>query len=371
MSLLEDYIRDLKEIVNFDSGTGNAAGVTRAAGIMQRHYESIGFKAELVDLGDEVGRGMLAVNKPGAAHYDVLLNAHLDTVFPDGTAAERPFRLEGDRITGPGCMDCKGGVMAFYYALKTLPRETLDRLSIAVACNPDEETGSKNSHEWLSELAKKSSCALVGEPGRPNNALIRSRKGIEGYIVNFTGRAAHAGNNPEKGRDANLAMMRFTLEAVKLNDMPAGVSVCATLVKGGTIQNSISDTAEVYFDTRFKTDEQGAALDRAMRALAAKSWGENIGVTLRTDHSRPAMPYSELSRPIVEKISEAARKAGFEPLWADAGGGSDASYMARAGIPAVDGCGPAGGGAHSKNEYLLVNTIEQRIAMIRNFLVSL
>ena len=129
-------------------------------------------------------------------------------------------------------MDCKGGVVAFFYALKTLPPDVLNRLSIAVACNPDEESGSVYSHEWLSRLAKQCDRALVGEPGRPDDSLIQSRKGIRGYVVKFRGKASHAGNHPEEGRDANIALMKFTLEAYKLNDLPHGVSVSPTVMQG-------------------------------------------------------------------------------------------------------------------------------------------
>ena len=368
MALVEDYIRDLKEITSFDSGSRNIEGVAKAASIMKRHYDSIGFATNFVDLGPAVGPGLFATNKPDADHYDILLNAHLDTVFPDGTAAKRPFRIEGDRIYAPGCMDCKGGVVAFFYALKTLPPDVLNRLSIAVACNPDEESGSVYSHEWLSRLAKQCDRALVGEPGRPDDSLIQSRKGIRGYVVKFRGKASHAGNHPEEGRDANIALMKFTLEAYKLNDLPHGVSVSPTVMQGGSIRNAISDASEIYLDTRFLRDEQIEKLDRELRELVSRTWVDGVTAELTIDHGRPAMPKTEKTEELIRLVNQAAKMAGFDAQWVDAGGGSDAAYMAAAGIPAVDGCGPAGGGAHSPNEYLRIDTIEERITMIRNVL---
>ena len=106
MSVLDSYMKDLAELVNKDRGTANIAGVTEAAKIMKGHLESIGFKADLVDLGPNAGNGLFATNKPIADHYDVLFNAHLDTVFPDGTAAARPLTVKGDRAYGPGCSAC-------------------------------------------------------------------------------------------------------------------------------------------------------------------------------------------------------------------------------------------------------------------------
>ena len=118
MSMLEEYVRDLAELVNRDCGTTNCAGVTSAAEVMKRHFESIGWEAELVDLGPTAGRGLICRNKPGSTECDVIFNAHLDTVYPDGTVAQRPFRVEDGTVYGQGCADCKAGVIAIFHALK-------------------------------------------------------------------------------------------------------------------------------------------------------------------------------------------------------------------------------------------------------------
>lgn len=147
MSLLQEYLKDLEEVVNVDCGSASTEGVTKVARIMQRHYDEMGFHTELVDFGPEAGKGLFATNKPGAEHFDLMLNAHLDTVFPDGTVAKRPFRIEGDRVRGPGCGDCKAGVIAILHALKNARPEDLDRLAIAVCHNPDEEISSIYSRD--------------------------------------------------------------------------------------------------------------------------------------------------------------------------------------------------------------------------------
>ena len=218
MFCLNDYLRDLQEVVDLDCGSSNCTGVTRAAEIMKRRFDAIGFAAELVDLGSQAGRGLFAVNQPNADHYDVLFNAHLDTVYPDGTAALRPFTVDKERISGAGCADCKAGVVAIFHALKNARSQDLNRLSIAVAYNPDEEISSVSSGAWLSSLAQKSRLAVVCEPGRPNGAFVRSRKGRAVWKVVFRGVAAHAGNNPQDGRSAILAAARFTLEVNQLQD---------------------------------------------------------------------------------------------------------------------------------------------------------
>ena len=118
--MLEAYLKDLAEVVNIDCGSANVEGVTKVAHIMKAHFDSIGWHTELVDVGPKAGKGVFATNKPEATTYDIMFNAHLDTVFPEGEAERRPFKIEGDRVYGPGCGDCKAGVIAIFHALKEL-----------------------------------------------------------------------------------------------------------------------------------------------------------------------------------------------------------------------------------------------------------
>jgi len=178
MAILSDYLKDLEYVVNRDCGTENTANITTVAEYLRQQYAAIGFTSELVDLGDKAGRAVLARNKPQADRYDVLFNAHLDTVFPDGTAAKRPLRIEGDIAYGPGVSDCKGGVLTILHALKVARQEDLERLSIAVLHNPDEEIGSPSSTTWLCEHAKKAKRVIVCEPARDQGELLKARKGL-------------------------------------------------------------------------------------------------------------------------------------------------------------------------------------------------
>ena len=368
MSMLETYLNDLAELVNFDCGTSNHEGVTHATEIMKRHFESIGFTCELVDLGDTVGHGLLARNKPEADKYDVLMNAHLDTVFPDGTAAARPMRVDGDRAYGPGVSDCKSGVLAIFYAVRSLPVEVRNRLSICVALNPDEEVGSKASTPWLCEHAAKARNVLVFEAARANGALVRSRKGMAGYEVTFHGKAAHAGNNPQDGANANIAAMAFGLAAANLADAELGTTVNPGVIHGGTVANVISDECRVVLDTRYWFDEHHDVLDKAIRELVDREWVKGVTQTLRVTTHSPAMPLSPDTKQLVATITEAARLEGFEADWVDAGGGSDGNHMAAMRVPVIDGCGPAGGEFHCDREFLRLDTVEERIRMVTRFL---
>lgn len=367
MSLLDDYLKDLAPLVNLDCGTANTAGVTRAAEIMKGYFESIGFQCDLVDLGPNAGRGLIARNKPESETIDVLLNGHLDTVFPDGTAAERPLSVEGDLARGPGCSDCKGGVLAAYWACKTARPEDLERLSICCAFNPDEETGSQASHEWLARIGAKARCALIVEAARAGGELVRSRKGVAEIKFVFTGKSAHAGNNPFDGANANVAAARLALAAYELADAERGITVNPGVIHGGTAANVIPNRCELRLDLRFRFDEDGEEIISAVMALAGRTWADGVTQTAENMGSMPAMPLSEATQALTGKISEAARMAGFEAKYVDAGGGSDGNRIAKAGIPVIDGCGPAGAGFHTENEYLRLDTVEERIRMLTNF----
>ena len=367
MSVLKDYLRDLAPLVNLDCGTHNAAGVARAAAIMKGLFDSIGFATELVELDPKFGPVLVAKNKPESDHFDVLFNGHLDTVFPDGTAAARPFSIDGDRAHGPGCSDCKSGVLAAYYACKLARPEDLERLSICCVFNPDEEWGSPCSHAFLAKIGARASRALIFEAARANGELVRSRKGVGDYRITFHGRTAHAGNNPEAGANANLAAIRFALAASELADPSIGTTVNPGVIEGGTASNVISAQCRLNIDTRYRFDKDGEALDAQLEAFIRRTWVEGVTQEM-TKILVPAMPLSENTKELAAQITEAAKMAGFEAKWVDAGGGSDGNRIARAGIPVVDGCGPAGAGFHTDREYLRLDTVEERIRMLVNFL---
>lgn len=163
---LEKYIDELQTLVNVDCGTQTVAGVAQVAAVMRELWLQEGWNTEQIDLGSAVGPALLATNKPYATQYDVLLIGHLDTVFPAGTVAERPMSRDESRLYGPGVSDMKSGLLNIVWAMRTLPAEHLERLSIAVAMNPDEETGSVHSSEWIGELAKRAACWSAKPPGQ-------------------------------------------------------------------------------------------------------------------------------------------------------------------------------------------------------------
>lgn len=365
--MVQEFLKDLEKVVNVDAGTACTEGVKQVAETFKQWYEGIGFTAKLVDLGDKVGPALFATNKPEATRYDVMLNAHLDTVFPAGTVAVRPMTINGDRAYGPGVLDCKAGCMTIYYALKNLPKETLDKLSILVACNPDEETGSVSSHDWLKECASKSDRALIFEPAREGGELVCARKGSSTYKITFHGVSAHAGNNPERGCDAIYAMVKFIAAVKELADWDRGITLNFGAVRGGTVANVVADFAETQLDLRVWNDDDYNEVNSKIMELAKQEWVKGVTQEIVETNHHGAMPLSEATKAMAGLIEEAAKIEGYDIAWMKAGGASDGNTTAAMGVPTLDGLGPVGGGMHCDKEYLEINSIEKHIKVAERF----
>ena len=296
-----------------------------------------------------------------------MLNAHLDTVFPEGTVAQRPMTIKGDRAYGPGVLDCKAGAMTIVYALKNLPKETLDKLAILVACNPDEETGSVSSHDWLKECAAKSDRALIFEPAREGGELVCARKGSSTYRITFHGVSAHAGNNPERGCDAIYAMVQFIMAVKQLADWDRGITLNFGAIKGGTVANVVADFAETELDLRVWNDEDYDEINAKIMQLAQQEWVKGVTQEIVEKNHHAAMPLSEATKAMAGLIEEAAKLEGYDIAWMKAGGASDGNTTASMGVPTLDGLGPVGGGMHCDKEYLEINSIEKHIKVAERF----
>ena len=365
---LQLYIDELRPLVDIDCGTTTLDGVAHVAGLMRQKYLDMGWHAELVDLGPAVGPGVLATNKPGAEHYDVLLVGHLDTVFPVGTVAERPLSIDGNIARGPGAADMKAGLLNIAWALRGLDPETLDRLAICVAMNPDEETGSVHSHDWIGRYAQKSRCVLVAEAARTDGTLVKARKGVGMYQIDFKGVAAHAGNDHEKGRSAVTELAHWTLALNTLTDYAAGTTVNVGQISGGTASNVVPEHASATIDIRFWKTSEFEKIERALHDLQAQPFTPDVSITLKRLSVMPAMEASAKTEALMQTVEAAGAEMGLTIGWKAVGGGSDANHTAALGIPSLDGLGPIGGNFHNENEYLELDSVLPRIQLLQNVL---
>ncbi|MGO3908633.1 M20 family metallopeptidase [Huaxiibacter chinensis] len=362
---LDHYIEELKTLVNVDCGTQTLEGVARVADIIESLWQREGWHTEQVNLGDNVGPGVFVSNKPQAEQFDVLLVGHLDTVFPAGTVACRPMRQDATRLYGPGVSDMKSGLLNILWAMRGLDAKDKERLAIAVAMNPDEETGSVWSHEWIGELAKRSRCVLVCEAARADGSLVKSRKGMAGYHLTFSGVAAHAGNEPEKGRSAITALARSILAINALADLDKGTTLNVGVIHGGSAANVVAESAIAELDVRFWENDEYDRVHHALNALCEKGFFEGVTTSLTRVNHKPAMAASEATQALMKQVEAAGREEGIPITWQAVGGGSDANHTAALGIPTLDGLGPVGAGFHSPTEWLDIASIEPRIRLLR------
>ncbi|AFJ46357.1 M20 family metallopeptidase [Shimwellia blattae] len=368
---LNHYFAELRQLVNVDCGTHTLAGVAEVAGIMAGLWREQGWQVDKVDLGPQAGPGLLVTNKPGASQYDVLLVGHLDTVFPEGTVAQRPFSQDDTRAYGPGVSDMKSGLLNILWAIRGLAPEHQQRLSIAVAMNPDEETGSVHSHQWIGELAKRSRVVLVCEAARADGSLVKARKGMAGYHLHFSGVAAHAGNEPEKGRSAITALAQAVLAINALGNPELGTTLNIGVVSGGSAANVVPDSATAELDVRFWDNNEYQRVNSQLSALCQQGFLDEVTTTLKPVNHKPAMAASADTQGLMALVEQAGQQEGVPVTWQAVGGGSDANHTAALGIPTLDGFGPVGAGFHSPAEYLEIASIEPRIRLLRRVIASL
>ncbi|WP_039054773.1 M20 family metallopeptidase [Enterobacter sp. Bisph1] len=362
---LDHYIEELKSLVNVDCGTHTLEGVATVAGTIRALWQAEGWHTRQVDLGDNVGPGVFVCNNPSATHFDVLLVGHLDTVFAPGTVAQRPLTQDDSRIYGPGVSDMKSGLLNILWAMRGLDEADKSRLSIAVAMNPDEETGSVYSHEWIGELAQRSRCVLVCEAARADGSLVKARKGMAGYHLTFSGVAAHAGNDPEKGRSAITALAHSITAINALTDWQRGTTLNVGVINGGSAANVVADQATAELDVRFWENDEYDRVNSALQALCEKGFLDGVTTTLKRVNHKPAMAASEATQALMQQVERAGIEENISITWQAVGGGSDANHTAALGIPTLDGLGPIGAGFHSPAEWLDKASIEPRIRLLR------
>ncbi|MDX1303628.1 M20 family metallopeptidase [Photobacterium sp.] len=367
---LQSYLDELRPLIDLDCGTLTKSGIEKVATILSEKYQQLGWTIKRIDLGD-AGCGLEIRNKPEAENIDVMLIGHMDTVFPEGTAAERPMTVTGDRAYGPGVSDMKSGLLTIIYALRQLDHHVLDKLSLCVCMNPDEEIGSIYSSKWLASVAKQSTNVLVAEAARADGSLVKARKGMAHYELNFTGKAAHAGNEPENGRSAISEMANWIVAIDQMTNFESGTTFNVGIVSGGSGANVVANHAKAIVDVRFWDNNEYAEADKKLLSLTKKPFIDGVTTTAERVAHKPAMVPSTDTESLMKLVEQAGEETGVKVAWQAVGGGSDANNTAALGIPSLDGFGPIGGAFHSTDEYLELSSIEPRICLLKQVLTKL
>ncbi|PSW27565.1 peptidase M20 [Photobacterium phosphoreum] len=367
---LNNYLEELRPLINIDCGTLTVDGIDVVATLMAQKYLDLGWNVKRIDCGI-AGTGLEVRNKPQTDHIDVMLIGHMDTVFPVGTAAARPMTHDDERAYGPGVSDMKSGLLSVVYALRDLDPTALDALSICVCMNPDEEIGSLHSETWLKSVAINAKHVLVAEAARADGSLVKARKGMARYRLSFHGKAAHAGNEPQNGRSAITEMAHWILAINAMTDFESGTTLNAGVVSGGAGANIVPDFAEVVVDVRFWDNDEYAAVDAQIRALTETPFIDGVTITVEREAHKPSMVPSPQTEVLMAQVEAVGKELGIDITWQAVGGGSDANLTAVLGIPTLDGLGPIGAGFHSEDEWLDLASIEPRIRLLQQVLVKI
>ncbi|GMO46921.1 MAG: M20 family metallopeptidase [Treponemataceae bacterium] len=360
---LQEYLEALARIVNIDSGSKNTEGTGKIAAFFEERYTKLGLAVRKFYPSQAGGPCLEIRNKPESDTIDVLFLGHMDTVFPDGTAAARPFKNENGMLYGPGVYDMKSGLLSIYYTIKELLKNGTD-ISFCVAHNSDEEISSPYSREWLCALGRKSRYGLIFESGRKNGDFVNKRKGLAKFRLEFSGIAAHAGVAPEKGASAVLEMSRWINELALMNNYEAGTSLNAGAVSGGTAANVVAANAWCEIDTRFTAVEELDKIKQKIDELSQKRFDGRVTVTSSMGGYRPPMNPGERTFELMRLFEECGKAAGISVNWISTGGGSDGNLIAHEGCAVIDSLGPSGDKSHSDEEYALVDSIEPRLNLM-------
>lgn len=370
---LDAYLADLKELCAIDSGHFHAEGTRKVAEFFEKRYQELGFSTEIryYDETENDFAPVLIVRNGNEEHVDVMFVAHMDTVFPVGTADKRPFMVDEAGLGhGPGCVDCKGGALSIYYLLKSMQQEGELHFSFAVILNSDEERGSVYSRACFEEFAKISDYCLVFEPGRPKGEYVSTRKGGRNYILKCHGIAAHSGVEPEKGASAILELARWANELYTLTDYEGGTTINIGRFDGGGDNGAVPDYAECTISFRHLREEAPEKLEEMFEKMRTAPFDSRTSIEVVRKSVRPPMMPNDRSTDLFAKLEEAGKENGTPTELLVTGGGSDGNWIAPFGVATLDGCGPCGGKLHTDEEFLQTWTVEPRLDTMRSLLLK-
>ncbi|ALS20975.1 peptidase [Paenibacillus naphthalenovorans] len=361
---MPDILRLLEESVNIDSPSTDKRQNDLMADWFTRQFQRLTGGRVIRVPNETYGDRLLC--EVGSGEKQILLLGHYDTVWPLGEAARRPFRIEDGRAYGPGVYDMKAGLLQAIFALKALldsGRFPEDK-KVVLLMNSDEELGSPTSRALIEEQAKLSAVAFVLEPPmEPSGALKTSRKGSGRYKLAVQGISAHAGVNPEKGVSAihELACQIQRLHA--LTDLSRGTTVNVGVIRGGIGSNVVAEHAEGEIDVRVATSAEAERIEAELARLIPALPQARLTLTGRM--MRPPMERTDRTAALFALAQEIARTDhGIELAETHTGGVSDGNFTAAVGTPTLDGLGARGDFAHSPDEYVRIDEIPLRTALL-------
>jgi glutamate carboxypeptidase len=372
----EDMLDQVLTWSAMNSGSRNLGGLERMADVLIDAFSALPGILRLenpaaVEAVDAAGRSAtikhgrhLHLTVRPTAPVQLLFTGHMDTVY----AADHPFQTgvwrDADTLNAPGAADMKGGLAVILHALIAFEcAEAARPVGYDVMINSDEETGSLSSAALIAELAHGKAAALTYEPSAlPDGTLAHARGGSGNYSLVVTGRSAHAGRNPQDGRNAIVAAAALALELKALEG--AELTVNPAKIDGGSVNNVVPDHAVLRFNVRPRTGEAAEGFKRSLVALMHRiEIDQAVSIRLHGGISRPPKPVDARAQKLFDLVADASAALGRPLAWQPTGGVCDGNNIAACGVPVVDTMGVRGGAIHSPDEYLIVSSLAERAAL--------
>ncbi|MDG1287277.1 MAG: hydrolase [Rickettsiales bacterium] len=357
-----------------NSGSFNVEGVRAMREVLAEAFSPLGGEAEILPIAplqtvnasgevDEIPLAeALRIRKRPDAPMKIVLSGHMDTVFPKDCDFQEPVWLDDNTINGPGVTDLKGGLVCMLVALEALEQsEFADQIGWEILLNPDEEIGSQGSSPYLVEAAQRNDVGMIYEPSLADGTLAGARKGSGNFVFVVKGKAAHAGREFDKGRNAIALLAEIITALYEINGRRDDVTLNPGKIEGGGPTNVVPDTAILRFNVRMPEPEDQVWLQSEFDKIVEKfSSREGFSVGLHGAFTRPPKPLSEENTRLFELVRDCGVELGQQIRWKATGGCCDGNNMAAAGLPNVDTLGVRGGAIHSDEEFLLVGSLTER-----------
>ena len=369
LSLIENKEDEMfklyEEIVNIDSDSYNLKGLEELSQLIVDQFNLSNFLIETYKY-DKAGP-IISIKKPGKRKKNIILLGHIDTVFPDGKTKENPFRIEDNKIYGPGVVDMKGGVVQMIYALKILDQLNYNDYGLKLLLVSDEEIAHINSNavEIFEREAKNAKLVLCCETGRVQDALVLGRKGTGTIKITSYGKAAHAGNQLKEGRNAILSLSKALLDITSIDLLDDETTLSPGLISGGSATNTVAEKAEAYLDFRYLDINIARKLKEEIEKIVSKPYIDGTRLELDFKVQYPPMKPTEESFELLEHISRCNQELFSNKLgYLLVGGGSDASFFSSFGVPSICGLGVRGDHSHTDKEYGIKSSLVERVKLL-------
>lgn len=355
------FLQFLEKLVKVETPPHNPKSHKKAFSILEKLLSDLGYRTMIAN-GIRSG-GQLFARKPGRSEQGYQLwVGHIDTVWPTGTLAEMPFELSDNHVSGPGVYDMKAGVTMMLLALKVMKECNLEpELSPVLFITSDEETGSRDSKERIIQLAKAVNRTYVLEPSLDDDGKLKTRrKGTGHYDIIVSGKASHAGIEPEKGKSAIHELSHVIQHLFKLNDPEKGISVNVGTIEGGISTNVIAASSKASVDVRVAKMEDAKMIDQKIRSLKQTISGTSLQINGQI--GRPPLVQNKRNRELWKAAKELGEHIGLDLKQGMSGGGSDGNFTSLH-TATLDGLGAVGEGAHSSHEKIYLKETIERAAL--------